>query len=96
MLRVDSYTCVSDTRGLTTDCSAPGVVPGSGEYMRNLVLLAALVGAPTAQAMDLDPRIEVGANAGVLVIDDLDLINTRLTQLQSVVDLYEALGGGWQ
>ena len=26
----------------------------------------------------------------------LDLINTRLTQLQSVVDLYEALGGGWQ
>ena len=26
----------------------------------------------------------------------LDLIDTRLTQLQSVVDLYEALGGGWQ
>ena len=26
----------------------------------------------------------------------LDLINTRLTQLQSVVDLYEALGGGWK
>ena len=26
----------------------------------------------------------------------LDVINTRLAQLQSVVDLYEALGGGWQ
>ncbi len=26
----------------------------------------------------------------------LDLINTRYQQLQSVVDLYEALGGGWQ
>jgi OOP family OmpA-OmpF porin len=43
--------------------------------MRNLLLLAALTGAP-AQAMDLDPRFEVGAHAGVLVIDDLDLIQT--------------------
>jgi outer membrane protein OmpA-like peptidoglycan-associated protein len=43
--------------------------------MRHLLLVAALAGAQ-AHAMDLDPRIEVGAHAGVLVIDDLDLINT--------------------
>ncbi|MEH6406941.1 MAG: TolC family protein, partial [Leeuwenhoekiella sp.] len=26
----------------------------------------------------------------------LDLIDAQYTQLRSVVDLYEALGGGWQ
>jgi len=44
--------------------------------MRDLLLVAALLGGGAASAAELDPAIEVGANAGVFVFDGLDLPNT--------------------
>jgi OOP family OmpA-OmpF porin len=44
--------------------------------MRSVILLVALGTASAAHAMDIEPAVEVGVNAGVFVFDGLDLPNT--------------------
>jgi outer membrane protein OmpA-like peptidoglycan-associated protein len=44
--------------------------------MRNLIVAVALAASSQAMALEIDPALEVGAHAGVMVFDDLDVPRT--------------------